>query len=200
MNKDNLLIEQVIFEYKVLTEAEDKGTRLRGIFQKANAKNQNGRVYTKDILNREIERLSESIGHRRLVGQLDHPQTATIEYAKTSHLVSSLVMDESTGDVIGELEILDTPAGRIAKSLVESRVQIGVSSRGLGTVRKEDDLLVVNDDFQLVTFDIVAEPSTPNAYPVPLSESVIKKILSQHKPANFKKELHKLIDKLVWNR
>jgi len=135
-----------------------------------------------------------------LVGQLDHPQTATIEYAKTSHLVSSLVMDESTGDVIGELEILDTPAGRIAKSLVESRVQIGVSSRGLGTVRKEDDLLVVNDDFQLVTFDIVAEPSTPNAYPVPLSESVIKKILSQHKPANFKKELHKLIDKLVWNR
>jgi hypothetical protein len=193
-----LLTEEVSFLYEALQQ-ESGPFKLRGLVQKANAKNQNGRVYTTDILNRELTRLSEPIKNRRLVGQLDHPQTATIEYAKASHLVTALTMEES-GDMIGELELLDTPAGRIAKSLVESKVQIGISSRGLGTVRKEENLLVVNDDFQLVTFDIVAEPSTPNAYPTRISEDLIRKITGHSKPRNIKKEMNKLIDSLIWKR
>lgn len=193
-----LLTEEVNFLYEAL-QPENGPFKLRGLVQKANAKNQNGRVYTVEILNRELKRLTDPIKNRRLVGQLDHPQTATIEYAKASHLVTALTMEES-GDMIGELELLDTPAGRIAKSLVESKVQIGISSRGLGTVRKEEDILVVNDDFQLVTFDIVAEPSTPGAYPTPLSEDLIRRIMSHSKPMNVKKEINKLIDSLIWKR
>jgi len=193
-----LLTEEVNFLYEALQQ-ENGPFKLRGLVQKANAKNQNGRVYTVEILNRELKRLTDPIKNRRLVGQLDHPQTATIEYAKASHLVTALTMEES-GDMIGELELLDTPAGRIAKSLVESKVQIGISSRGLGTVRKEEDILVVNDDFQLVTFDIVAEPSTPNAYPTRISEDLIRKITGHSKPANIKKEMNKLIDSLIWKR
>jgi len=193
-----LLTEEVNFLYEALQQ-EGGSFKLRGLVQKANAKNQNGRVYTVEILNRELNRLTDPIKHRRLVGQLDHPQTATIEYAKASHLVTSLAMEES-GDMIGELELLDTPAGRIAKSLVESKVQIGISSRGLGTVRKEEDILVVNDDFQLVTFDIVAEPSTPNAYPTRISEDLIRKITGHAKPRNVRKEINKLIDSLIWKR
>ena len=202
MTDKNLLVEECLFEYKISEATEsDKGLKkLRGLFQKANARNANGRVYTIDILKREVDKLQESIQNRRLVGQLDHPTSATIEFTKASHLVNQLVLEES-GDCLGEIELLPTPAGKIANALVDSQVQIGISSRGLGTVRKDGDLLVVNDDFQLVTFDLVAEPSTPGAYPTPISEDIIRRILNKDtKPANFKRELHKLIDELVWKR
>jgi len=192
----NLLTEECLFEYQVLKET-NKPKRLRGLFQKANAKNANGRVYSSDVLQREVTKLQEAIKNRSLVGQLDHPQTATIEYSKASHLITACTMN---GDqAIGELEILNTPCGKIVESLIDANVKVGISSRGLGTVRKEDEYLVVNDDYQLITFDMVAEPSTPNAYPVPINEAILNKIYNRdiRKPEHLKKAVYELIDEYL---
>jgi hypothetical protein len=192
----NLLTEQVLFEYQVVKEA-NKPKKLRGLFQKSNAKNANGRVYSSEILTREIQRLQEAIKNRTLVGQLDHPQTATIEYAKASHLITAAQMQGE--DCIGEIELLNTPCGKIVESLIDADVKVGISSRGLGTVRNEQEYLLVNDDYQLVTFDMVAEPSTPNAYPVPINESILQKLYRKdiRKPEHLKKAIHNIIDEYL---
>jgi len=198
---NNLLVEQTLFEYKVIKD--EHGKKLRGLFQKANCKNENGRVYNKEVLAREVQKLVEAVKNRSLVGQLDHPQTATIEYAKASHLITGLQVNES--DIYGELEILNTPSGKIVESLVDANVKIGISSRGLGTTRKEMDesgseIQVVNDDFQLITWDVVAEPSTPGAY-LQLSENTLRRIFSKDtKPANFKHEIYKIVDEFLRNK
>jgi len=192
---DNLLIEEVLFEYKLIKE-DNRPRRLRGLFQKSNAKNANGRVYSNDILKREIDKLIPAVKERKLVGQLDHPQSATIEFSKASHLISNIVFSEETGEAIGELELLGTPCGKIAEALIDANVKVGISSRGLGTVRKEDEYLVVNDDFQLITFDLVAEPSTPGAYPTPISESILKRILAKdiRKPSDLRNAVYEFAD------
>lgn len=197
----DLIIEEVLFEYKLIRE-ENKPKKLRGLFQRANAKNANGRVYSLDILKREIEKLLPAVKERKLVGQLDHPQSATIEFAKASHLITGIDFSNETGDAIGELELLQTPCGKIAEALIEANVKVGISSRGLGTVRKEDEYLIVNDDFQLITFDLVAEPSTPGAYPVPISESILRRILSKdiRKPSDLRKAVYELADEYFLNR
>ena len=198
---NNLLVEEVLFEYKLINES-GKPKRMRGLFQKANAENANGRVYATDILKREIEKLIAPVKERKLVGQLDHPQSATIEFSKASHLITDLRFDDATGEAIGELELLGTPCGKIAESLIEANVKVGISSRGLGTVRKEDEYLVVNDDFQLITFDLVAEPSTPGAYPIPINESILKRILSKEirKPRDLKKAVFNFVDEYLSGR
>jgi hypothetical protein len=195
-----LIVEQIIFEYKLVSE-QNKPKKLRGLFQKANAQNANGRIYTTDILKREIEKLIAPIKERKLVGQLDHPQSATIEFSKASHLISGLQFDDATGEAVGELELLSTPYGKIAESLIDANVKIGISSRGLGTVRKQDEYLVVNDDFQLITFDLVAEPSTPGAYPIPVNESILRRILSKdiRKPKDLRKAVYNFVDEYFMN-
>jgi hypothetical protein len=195
-----LIVEQIIFEYKLVSE-QNKPKKLRGLFQKANAQNANGRIYTTDILKREIEKLIAPIKERKLVGQLDHPQSATIEFSKASHLISGLQFDDASGEAVGELELLSTPYGKIAESLIDANVKIGISSRGLGTVRKQDEYLVVNDDFQLITFDLVAEPSTPGAYPIPVNESILRRILSKdiRKPKDLRKAVYNFVDEYFMN-
>jgi hypothetical protein len=198
---ENLLIEEVLFEYKLIKEG-DKPRRLRGLFQKSNAQNANGRVYSNELLKREIDKLLPAIKERKLVGQLDHPQSATIEFTKASHLISGLQFNEETGEAIGELELLGTPCGKIAEALIDANVKVGISSRGLGTVRKEEEYLVVNDDFQLITFDLVAEPSTPGAYPMPISESILKRILTKdiRKPSDLRKAVWEFADEYLTHR
>jgi len=203
----NLLIEQVMFEYQVIKE-QNKPRRMRGIFQRANVKNANGRVYKDSILKREVERLLPSVKNRTLVGQLDHPTTATIEYSKASHLIPNLSYDESNGTVIGEVEILNTPSGKIVESLIDAGVKVGISSRGLGTVEQTSDektgdsVLVVNDDYQWVTQDIVAEPSTPGSY-LQLSEGLLKKIYTKeiskniNKPEHLKNAIYTIVDEFL---
>jgi len=198
-----LLVESVLFEYQIIKEA-NKPKRMRGAFQRANVKNANGRIYKDSILRREVDKLSPAVKSRTLVGQLDHPQTATIEYGKASHLITEMLYDDKTGTVIGEVELLNTPSGKIVESLIDADVKVGISSRGLGTVEEKTDessgesVLVVNDDYQWVTQDIVAEPSTPGSY-LQLSESLMKKIYTKDisKPQNLRHEVYKIVEEFL---
>ena len=150
-----------------LNESEKKSVMegavyLVGICQKAGTKNGNGRVYRKDTLQREVERYQNAVRERRSLGELDHPDDSVINLKNASHLVTKMWWQ---GDnVMGKIEVLDTPSGKILKELVKSGVKLGISSRGLGSVSKKGDKLMVEDDFQLICFDMVSEPSTPGAY------------------------------------
>ena len=162
-----LLTECMTFEYdanliKEQAEAEDGKFLMKGVLQKADTLNQNGRVYPLDILRREVQNYQRFIDEGRALGELDHPDTSVVELKNVSHVVRAAHMD---GDVCyGTLEVLDTPNGQILKSLVESGIKIGISSRGVGSTRNEGGHQVVQDDFQLICWDIVSEPSTPGAF------------------------------------
>jgi hypothetical protein len=146
-----------------------KTMRVRGTFQRAEEANANKRIYPRPLLEAQINKLQPLIEERRLCGELDHPQNDTVKLANASHLVTRLEMRGN--EVVGEAEILNTPAGMTAKALIKGGVKIGISSRGMGSLSEsEDGTKKVNEDFKLVTFDLVADPSTRGAYPS-LSES-----------------------------
>lgn len=151
----------------VLTESERERANggtvyLVGVCQRAMVKNGNGRIYRLPTLQREVEAYQRAISERRSLGELDHPESSVINLKNASHLVSKLHFKGN--DVIGKIEVLDTPSGNILKALVQSGVKLGISSRGLGTVKEQNGQTIVEDDFQLICFDIVSEPSTPGAY------------------------------------
>jgi len=156
-----------------LTEAEKKNISngaiyLVGICQRAGTKNGNGRIYRKETLKREVENYHKAIRERRSLGELDHPEDSVINLKNASHLVTKMWWD---GDnVMGKIEVLDTPSGKILKELVKSGVKLGISSRGLGSVKQEKGDTIVEDDFQLICFDMVSEPSTPNAFLSPTAD------------------------------
>ena len=135
---------------------------LTGVMQKADQENGNGRVYGKRILEREVQNYQKMIDDRRALGELDHPEDSVVNLKNASHIVTKMWWDGS--NVMGKVKVLDTPSGKILKSLVESGVKLGISSRGLGSTRKESGKTVVEDDFQLICFDFVQEPSTPGAF------------------------------------
>ncbi len=150
-----------------LTEGEKKrindgATILTGVLQKYGEKNGNGRVYPERTLRREVDNYKKVVAERRSVGELDHPDDSVVNLKNVSHLVTDIWMDGNK--VMGKLEVLPTPSGDILKGLVNAGVKIGISSRGLGSVRESRDGTMVNEDFQLICFDIVSEPSTPNAF------------------------------------
>ena len=139
---------------------------LKGIIQRADALNQNGRVYPRQILEREIRNYQKFIIENRALGEADHPDSSVVSLQKVSHIMREAVMDQE-GVVRGAVEILDTPCGKIVQNLVEAGVKVGISSRGVGSVKQQGDYLIVQDDFQLIAFDMVADPSTPQAFMVP---------------------------------
>ena len=144
--------------------------RVRGTFQRANEANTNKRIYPKAILETQVTNLQPMVADRRLLGELDHPSSDTVSLSNVSHLITNLQMEGD--EVIGEAELLNTPAGMTAQALIKGGVQVGISSRGMGTLSEgDDDTKIVNEDFKLVTFDLVADPSTRGAYPA-LAESV----------------------------
>lgn len=133
-----------------------------GIMQKCDAENGNGRVYPRKVLEREIKNYQKLVRERRALGELDHPDSSVIELKNASHLVTDIWWD---GDkVMGKVEILDTPSGGVLQSLSNAKVKLGISSRGLGTTNEHMGKTMVNDDFQLICFDIVSEPSTTGAF------------------------------------
>tara|TARA_R110000823_G_scaffold19911_11_gene61368 strand:- start:161 stop:805 length:645 start_codon:yes stop_codon:yes gene_type:complete len=151
----------------VLTENEKRRLQegsvfLVGVCQKAGTKNGNGRVYPKSVLEREVENYQNSIRERRALGELDHPDDSVINLKNSSHLVTKMWWEGN--NVMGKIEVLDTPSGRILKDLLKSGVKLGISSRGMGSVKESMNSLTVEDDFQLICFDMVSEPSTPGAY------------------------------------
>lgn len=147
-----------------------------GVLQRAGAKNQNGRVYPKDVLQREAEKYNqEFVAQNRALGELDHPESSVVNLANASHNVIKMWWEGD--DLMGKVEILPTPSGNILKSLLESGVTLGISSRGVGSVKEvftEDrqKYLQVQEDFELVCFDFVSNPSTHGAFMNPVRESV----------------------------
>ena len=162
----NLLTEWTALDYNPEQIKEQKASdgkiRLSGIIQRADALNQNGRIYPKDILTREIRNYQKFIAENRATGELDHPDSSIINLKNVSHIMREVRME---GDAVyGTLELLNTPSGKIAQELVEGGVRLGISSRGVGSTSKEGDYNVVGEDFVLITFDLVQEPSTAQAF------------------------------------
>ena len=135
---------------------------LKGIIQKANTLNQNGRIYPRSILEREILNYQKLIKENRALGECDHPDSSVVELKNVSHIIREARMEGD--DVYGAIEILDTPSGKIIQSLIESGITLGISSRGVGSTSSSGGSQIVQEDFQLICFDMVSEPSTPGAY------------------------------------
>lgn len=175
-----LLTEWRAFEYtpEMINESKEKNNGkiiLKGVIQKSDTLNQNGRVYPRAILEREVRNYQKFIQERRALGELDHPATSVVELKNVSHVITEARMD---GDVVyGTMEVLDTPQGKVLRSLIESNITVGISSRGVGSTQNEGNHLVVNDDFQLICWDMVAEPSTPGAFMVQEARDLSKKEL-----------------------
>ena len=141
---------------------EENALFLTGIMQCAENLNGNGRVYPRTILEREVKNYHKLIKERRSLGELDHPEDSVINLKNVSHLVTDVWWDGN--NVMGKAQVLNTPSGNILRSLVEANVSTGISSRGLGSVRESQGKTMVEDDYQLICFDIVQEPSTANAF------------------------------------
>jgi hypothetical protein len=160
------LITETIENIKVITEEKGgkKNLYIEGVFLQAELKNRNGRMYPMDTLNREVNSYNENyVAKGRALGELGHPDSPTINLDRVSHKIVSLRAEGT--NFIGKAQILETPMGKIAKSLLESGVCLGVSSRGIGSIEEKNGVNVVKDDFMLSTAaDIVADPSAPDAF------------------------------------
>tara|TARA_Y100000593_G_C4267766_1_gene315723 strand:+ start:377 stop:988 length:612 start_codon:yes stop_codon:yes gene_type:complete len=167
MTSMRLLTDWTPFEYtpdmiKESREKNDGKVLMKGILQKAETLNQNGRVYPRAILEREVRNYQKFIRENRALGECDHPDSSVVELKNVSHIVREAWME---GDIVyGNVELLDTPCGKILQNLVEAGVTLGISSRGVGSTQNDGDRQVVQDDFQLICWDYVSEPSTPGAF------------------------------------
>ena len=172
----SLLVDVIPFEVtpdKVNEAISTNGGKLvvKGVLQRAEARNQNGRVYPKEILMREANKYTDNfIKERRAMGELDHPDSSVINLQNVSHNV--MEMHWNGNDLVGTVEVLTTPAGNILRELFKSGIKLGISSRGLGSIKQESVGDEVQDDFELIGFDFVSNPSTHGAFLRPVNESV----------------------------
>ena len=161
------LIREEINEAQYIIEEDNgkKAHKIKGIFMQANIKNRNGRVYPQEVLEKEVNRYNkEFIDRKRAFGELGHPDGPTVNLERVSHLITKLEGD-GKGNYIGEAKITDTPYGKIVKSLIDEGAQLGVSSRGMGSLENRGGTNYVKSDFYLATAaDIVADPSAPQAF------------------------------------
>lgn len=151
---------------------EEGAVYLTGRIQTADKKNGNGRVYPSKVLKREMDNYMKIVKDNRATGELDHPDDSVINLKNVSHMVVDCWWEGQ--DVMGKIKVLDTPSGRILKDLINAGVKLGISSRGLGSVKESMGVTTVEEDFQLICFDIVSEPSTPDAYVYPGEKSKSK--------------------------
>jgi hypothetical protein len=187
MNKQ-LLVDYTIFEVtpQQINEslAQNDGRLIvTGVLQRAGAKNQNGRIYPMPILQREAKNYSNTfIAERRALGELDHPDSSVVNLNNVSHNILS--MGWQGNDLVGKVEILPTPSGNILKALFQSGIKLGISSRGMGSVkevmREGNAALEVQDDFELIAFDFVSNPSTHGAFLSPVNESVNRTVNNKY--------------------
>lgn len=180
---------RLVENLQVISESTGTGKpmKVRGIFQRADEANNNGRIYPQKVLESAINNLIEAVQERRCVGELDHPTYDMVKLSNASHIITSLRFEGK--DVIGEAEILSTPAGKVVEALIRDGIKIGISSRGMGTLSEGKGHKIVNEDFKLLTFDIVADPSTRGAFPTlaesknynsKLVENTIKKVVGRN--------------------
>ena len=157
-------------------QAKNGTVFLSGVMQRVDEQNGNGRVYPKKVLMREVKNYMKVVKENRACGELDHPEDAVVNLKNASHMVTDLWWESN--DLLGKIKVLTTPAGKILESLVNDGVKLGISSRALGSVHENDGKTIVEDDLQLICFDIVSEPSTQGAF-MQLSESKIKQPYSK---------------------
>jgi len=199
-----VLIVVLPFEFKktALNESLSSGKLLvTGTLQRAEAKNQNGRIYPKEILEREATKYMDNfVKQRRAMGELDHPESSVVNLKNVSHNIVDMGWDGD--DLVGTVEILPTPSGNILKDLLKAGILLGISSRGLGSVKKDmrEGADVVQDDFDLIAFDFVSNPSTQGAFMYPqgkITESVNpsgNRIINPY--SNIEKIIHDIISEL----
>ena len=180
-----LLVDYLPFEVKpeqIIESMKDNHGRLvvRGVLQRAESKNQNGRVYPREVLMREVKKyVKEFIGQNRAMGELDHPESSVVNLANVSHNIKEMHWE---GDnLLGTVEVLSTPSGNILTELFKSGIKLGISSRGMGSVETvseagDEPSQEVQPDFELIAFDFVSNPSTHGAFMYPMKESVNKDV------------------------
>ena len=161
------LISEAVEDVEYITEDKENGEKnykIRGIFMQADIKNRNGRIYPMEVLDEEVKNYNKKfIEENRAFGELGHPEGPTVNLERVSHMITSLKPDGK--NFIGEAKIMDTPMGKIVKNLMDEGAKLGVSSRGMGSLKQRGGANVVSDDFYLATAaDIVADPSAPNAF------------------------------------
>jgi hypothetical protein len=197
-----ILIDVLPFEFKrtSLNESLKDGKLLvNGVLQRADAKNQNGRVYPEDILKREANKYMDNfVKQRRAMGELDHPESSVVNLKNVSHNIVDMGWDGK--DLVGTVEILPTPSGNILRDLLQSGILLGISSRGLGSVKKDmrENADVVQDDFDLIAFDFVSNPSTQGAFMYPqgkINESIDQKIII-NPYSNVERLIHNILSEL----
>ena len=170
-----VLIETQLFKVSPISLTEGKvsgrgNPMVEGILATAEIKNGNGRYYSKDLWEREINKYMGSVRENRALGELDHPESSIINLKNVSHNIVELRWD---GDnVMGKIEILPTPSGNILKALIDSGITVGVSSRGMGSLQEKSGVLEVQDDFELLAWDFVSTPSNPGSWMRPIKESI----------------------------
>ena len=161
---------------------------VEGILATAEVKNGNGRYYSKQLWDREMDKYNELIEQRRSMGELDHPESTVINLKNVSHLISEYWWD---GDnVMGKIEVLPTPSGNILKELIKSGVTVGVSSRGMGSLEEKQGVMEVQDDFELLCWDFVSTPSNPGSYMTTLNEG---KNTVVYDYSNVNKTIHEIL-------
>jgi hypothetical protein len=160
-----LITETIDNPLRVLSEEKEgkKNLFIEGVFMQAEQQNKNGRIYPRDILINEVARYNQSyIRENRALGELGHPEGPTVNLERVSHIITNL--KENGNDVVGKAKILGTPYGKIVENLIDSGVKLGVSSRGMGSLKQVNGVNMVQEDFMLAAVDIVADPSAPNAF------------------------------------
>ena len=192
-----LLIEMSLFTpTKSLNESLGGSNKMivEGLIQKAETKNGNGRVYPYEVLKREADKyLQGPVKERRALGELDHPDSPVINLKNVSHNIVALSWQGK--DLYGKIEILPTPSGNILRELFNNNITVGISSRGMGSVRQIGETIEVQDDFELMCWDFVSTPSTPGAYMEVVNESI-----SHSKPSKNYSKIDSLITEIICNR
>jgi len=189
-----ILIETQTFKPKGLTLTEGKMSErgnpmVEGILATAEVKNGNGRYYSKNLWQREIDKYMDCVKENRAMGELDHPESQIINLKNVSHNIKDMWWD---GDnVMGKIEILPTPSGNILKALIENGITVGVSSRGMGSLEDKDGVLEVQDDFELLCWDFVSTPSNPGSYMHTIKEGL------QHTTKNPYEKINSIIREII---
>jgi hypothetical protein len=197
------LITEMTEEISFITESTENGKKkfaIEGVFMQSDTVNRNGRVYPKHILEGEVDRYNKKyVMEKRALGELNHPSGPTVNLDKVSHLITDLRMEGK--DVKGKAKLLETPCGLIAQSLIESGVKLGVSSRGMGSLKENRGYKEVQKDFMLSAVDIVADPSAPNAFVNGIMEGVEwvwdNGVLKQEVIENYKSTIKKTPSRLM---
>jgi hypothetical protein len=202
MENKKLIVDYITFDItpEMINESMEKNNgrlMVKGVLQRADAKNQNGRVYPKDILIREAKKYNDiNIKERRALGELDHPDSSIVNLNNVSHNITEMHWEGN--DLCGTVEVLSTPSGNILKELFKCGIKLGISSRGLGSVKQLGESEVeVQPDFELIAFDFVSNPSTHGAFLAPMHESVQA---GNNKAVKYEKVNHLITDILTDNK